>query len=66
MIVRGVSQDFDNAALADMTIGAVVGHSFQFVLQSSKPTDALTDFDEPRLGDRVGGGTRLVRVILEG
>ena len=48
-----------------MAVAAAVHHQFQLGLQSCEASDAVLDFAKAGLGDAVGGGARLIRIVLQ-
>jgi hypothetical protein len=61
-----VGENLDDAALVDAAVAAAFHHGFQLGLQRPQAADALLDLDEAGLGNGVGRGTGLVRIVLQG
>ncbi|MBB3453486.1 mannose-6-phosphate isomerase-like protein (cupin superfamily) [Rhizobium sp. BK313] len=61
-----IGKDFDHPALVDAAVAATFDHHLQFGFQCRQAAYPLLDFDQTRLGDGIGRGTGLMRIILQG
>lgn len=65
MDMPAISQGFDDPAFGYLPASAFLDHPPQFTAQRLQTDDTLINFREARLGDCIGGGTGLIRVVLK-
>ena len=61
-----IRQHLDHAAFADLPVPAALDHVLELGFQGREAAYPLNHFDQPGLGDGVGGGARLAGIVLQG